>query len=194
MPPGCGRVVITQRSIGLTTSSDGRADRDAVADERLLDVDAVGLDEHVAAEAAAVPRADRAGAEDRHARLAGVVERAVGPVPLEPRRPGLVLEVGGDLEAPGDAAAGAAQLDVPPQPRRQRGVVGGDRAVGQRDLDVGGIADEAGRGEQQLAAPAGPSGPGRCRGRRAPTAGRRRCRARRSSAVSSSSPCIDLTG
>ena len=44
MPPGCGRVVITQRSIALTTSSHDGSDRDAVPDEALLDVDAVGLD------------------------------------------------------------------------------------------------------------------------------------------------------
>ena len=54
---------------------------------------------------------------------------------------------------PLDLAAGVAQLDVPPQPRRQRRVVGGHRPVGQRDLDV--VADQARRRVQQLGHPAG---------------------------------------
>ena len=59
MPPGCGRVVMTQRSIGLTTSSTTEPIGDVPPDQLVLGADAVGVDDDVAPEAAPVPVADR---------------------------------------------------------------------------------------------------------------------------------------
>ena len=75
MPPGCGRVVITQRSMRLPTSS--RASPRAIGGAHPV-VLALAVEHDVGAETAPVPVAERAGRHQRHPRAARVVERARG--------------------------------------------------------------------------------------------------------------------
>jgi hypothetical protein len=82
----------------------------------------------------------------------GVVERPGGAVERAPRAGDLGLGVTRVLVAPlGDLGA-RAERHRPAEPRRERIVVGGDRAVGQGDLDPAALAEDGAR-EQHLRRP-----------------------------------------
>ena len=119
-------------------------------------------------------------AEHRHPGPAGVVERAVRAVPLRttPTRPRPRSRRRSRSGPASPAPARRSSTGRPSHADRAASSVG-HRAVGQLDLDAGSPSTRRARGEQQLGHPAGREREAGRRGRRAPTAGRRRCRGRR---------------
>ena len=126
----------------------------------------------------------------------GVVEAAPRAGPLDPRRgvADVVVLVGQrDLVVDVGVGIGAAQFDRPPQPGRQRGVVGGHRSVGQLDPDLH-VASSSracanrscGSRRAVSISPVSRSTRPHCRSPTIPNGP--------TVAASSRSPCIDLTG
>src|SRR5690242_11211399 len=122
------------------------AELDPAPDERVL---ALAVEQDVGAEAARIPITDAGAGDEREARVGVVVEGAGRTLPGGPVALGLVLEVDDVLEGEGVTGGRATQPDGAAEPVRQRGVVVGDRAVGQRDLDATVLAQARAR-EQQL--------------------------------------------